>query len=118
MPRKKVYEVYYAPNLPTPNKPVVFNPEVCKGCNICVDACMNEVLLPNLEKGKPPIVAYPDECWYCGCCLMECPKGDDALQVKYPLINSPRWKDKVTGEHFRLGMPNPPPPNLRPPVPW
>lgn len=109
-------KVYYAPNLPTPNRPVIFNPEVCDGCNSCVEACMMDVLLPNPEKGKTPIVAYPDECWYCGCCLMDCPKGDDAIEVRYPLIHNARWKDKKTGEHFRLGMPNPPPPNKRPPV--
>jgi hypothetical protein len=27
-----------------------------------------------------------------------------------------RWKRKDTGEHYRIGMPNPPPPNTRPMV--
>jgi hypothetical protein len=27
-----------------------------------------------------------------------------------------RWKRKATGEHYRVGMKNPPPPNNRPPV--
>jgi hypothetical protein len=27
-----------------------------------------------------------------------------------------RWKRKATGEHFRVGMKNPPPPNNMPPV--
>jgi len=109
-------EVYYAPPLVTPNKPVIFHEAVCNGCNICVETCVMDVFLPNPEKGKPPIVAYPDECWYCGGCLMDCPKGDAAMEVRYPLIHNARWKDKQTGEHYRLGMPNPPAPNLRPPV--
>ena len=110
-------QVYYAPSLVTPNKPVIFYEEACTGCNLCIEACMMDVFLPNPEKGKPPIVAYPDECWYCGCCLMECPKGDDAMAVKYPIMHNARWKDKETGEHYRLGMPdNPLYPNTRPPV--
>lgn len=110
-------KAYMLPNLITPNKPVEFNEEVCNGCNKCVDICMMDVLVPNPDKGKPPIVLYPDECWHGGCCLKECPLRDEgALKVNVPLMSRMRWKRKETGEHFRLGMPNPPLPNTRPPV--
>ncbi|MEM1556555.1 MAG: hypothetical protein QXR84_04895 [Candidatus Bathyarchaeia archaeon] len=37
--------------------------------------------------------------------------------MKWPISSElVRWKRKETGEHFRVEMPNPPPPNLRPPV--
>lgn len=110
-------KVYMLPNLITPNRPVEFDEEICNGCNRCVNICMFDVLFPNPEKDKPPILLYPDECWRCGCCLMECPLRDKgAIKVSFPLILKMRWKRKETGEHFRLGMPNPPSPNTRPPV--
>jgi NAD-dependent dihydropyrimidine dehydrogenase PreA subunit len=91
-------KAYMVPNPPTPNKAVAFNPDVCTGCNLCVEVCPTDVMMPNPEKKQPPIVVYPEECWYCGGCVEECP---------------PPGKD--TGELFRLGMKNPPPPNTRPP---
>ena len=110
-------KVYMLPNLITPNEPVEFDEEVCNGCNRCVEICLMDVLFPNPEKGKSPVVLYPDECWQCGSCILECPLGDKgAVKVKWPLMTKMRWKSKETGEHFRLGMPNPPPPNTRPPV--
>jgi hypothetical protein len=36
--------------------------------------------------------------------------------VEYPLNQRVGWKRKATGEYFRIGMKNPPPPNTRPPV--
>ena len=88
--------------------------EWCKGCNICVDVCRSDVMVPNPEKCKPPIVLYPDECWFCGCCVEHCPTG--ANRLEHPLNQRIGWKRKETGEYFRIGMKNPPPPNTRPPV--
>lgn len=110
-------KVYMLPNLVTPSKPVEFDEKVCNGCNMCVNVCRSDVLMPNPNKRRPPIVLYPDECWYCGDCVAHCPlwqKG--AIKLRHPLAQSVGWKRKETGEHFRVGMPNPPPPNLRPPV--
>jgi ferredoxin len=70
-------------------------------------------MLPNLEKGKPPIVVYPDECWFCGDCVQACQNG--AITMEYPMNQRVGWKRKATGEFFRIGMKNPPPPNTRPP---
>jgi NAD-dependent dihydropyrimidine dehydrogenase PreA subunit len=114
MEKRRVYAV---PNLVTPNKPIEFNEDVCMGCNLCVETCQMDVFIPNTAKRKPPIVMYPDECWQCGCCVKECPHRENgAIKMNWPLMLKMRWKDKETGEHFRYGMPNPPPANRRPPV--
>ena len=105
------------PNLVTPNNPVVFDESVCTGCNNCVETCVMDILMPNPEKGKPPIILYPDECWYDGVCVTACPlwqKG--AIKLNHPINQRARFKRKATGEHFRIGMPDPPEPNDRPPV--
>ena len=109
-------KVYMVPNPPTPNKAVVFDPEFCTACNSCTDVCPTDVLMPNPEEGKPPIVLYPEECWYCGGCVEECP-FPGAIAMIHPTSQriSVNWKRKDTGEQFRLGMKNPPPPNNRPP---
>ncbi|MBI2851230.1 MAG: FAD-dependent oxidoreductase [Chloroflexi bacterium] len=64
---------------------------------------------------EPPLVLYPDECWFCGTCVEECPAAG-AIRMEHPLNQRVAWKRKETGEMFRRGMKNPPPPNLRPPV--
>lgn len=105
------------PNLVTPNRPILFDPDVCTACNTCVDACPIDVLMPHPTEGQPPLILFPDECWYCGCCEMACPVQEEgAIIMNFPLMQRVRWKRKDTGEHFRIGMKNPPPPNTRPPV--
>ncbi|MCJ7734416.1 MAG: ferredoxin family protein, partial [Anaerolineales bacterium] len=76
----------------------------------------SDVLIPNPERKKPPIVLYPDECWYCGTCVQEC-NHTGAITMLHPLHQSISmiWKNKTTAEEFRVGMLNPPAPNLRPP---
>lgn len=32
-------KVYMVSNPPTPNKVVEFNPDICNGCNLCVEVC-------------------------------------------------------------------------------
>jgi len=67
------------------------------------------------DQYSPPLVLYPDECWFCGTCVEECP-APGAIRMEHPLNQRVAWKRKKTGELFRRGMKNPPPPNLRPPV--
>ena len=43
-------KVYMAPNPPTPNRAVAFDSEICNGCNLCVEACRNDVMMPNPQK--------------------------------------------------------------------
>ncbi len=105
-------KAYLAPNPPLPNKAVEFNAALCNGCNQCVNICPNEVLMPNPEKKKQPIVVYPEECWFCGGCVEECTRS--AITLIHPTQQriSVNWKRKETGEYFRLGMKNPPPPDI------
>jgi NAD-dependent dihydropyrimidine dehydrogenase PreA subunit len=93
-------KAYAVPNLPGPGRPVLFNADICNGCNRCVEICPMEVFIPNPEKGKPPIILYPEECWYGGCCVEECPR-EGAITFNHPLMQRVRWKRKDTGEHFR-----------------
>lgn len=108
---------FMLPNPPTPNRVLDFDPGLCSVCNRCVQICRSDALMPNPRKGRPPIVLYPDECWYCGTCVQECPRPG-AVALAHPLNQSVSvaWKRKDTGESFRLGMANPPPPNPRPPA--
>jgi NAD-dependent dihydropyrimidine dehydrogenase PreA subunit len=108
-------KVFMIPNPSTPSYVIKINPDICDGCNTCIEACRTGVLVPNPEQGKPPIVLYPDECWFGGCCQAHCPKPG-AIKFEHPLFRRVGWKRKKTGEYFRLGMHNPPPPNTKPPV--
>ena len=93
--------VFAVPNIPTPSMPVTFNPQVCKGCNTCVDMCPIDVFIPNPHKGAPPIILHAEECWYCGCCAEDCP-CPGAIQFNWPLPLKAYWKNKETGEVRQL----------------
>ena len=108
-------KAYLVPNPQTPCKAVIIDPGKCTVCLQCVEVCRTDVLVPNPDKDKPPIVLYPDECWFCGNCVEHCPVPG-AIRMEHPLNQRIGWKRKDTGEYFRIGMKNPPPPNTRPPV--
>ena len=96
-------KVYIIPNPSTPNRPVIRNPDVCDGCNTCVDVCQVDVYVPNPEEGKPPITLHPEECWYCGCCVNECPQlSEGAIKFNWPLQWKGYFKHKDTGEIIRF----------------
>ena len=78
--------------IPSSARPILFNEELCIGCNNCVNVCQVDILVPNPEKGKTPIVAYPGECYYCGACVMVCPiKG--AIELRHPIMNQAKFVD-------------------------
>ena len=108
-------KIYASPNLPSPSAPVTFDPDLCTGCNTCVDVCQMDMLIPNPDAGKPPLVIFPDECWYGGCCVFSCPTSG-AIKLNFPLVWTTPWKRRETGELFWIGMKNPPPPNPKPPA--
>jgi NAD-dependent dihydropyrimidine dehydrogenase PreA subunit len=96
-------KVYVVPNVTTPNRPVIRNPDVCNGCNTCVDVCQVDVFIPNPVEGQPPITLHPEECWYCGCCVNDCPLlSAGAIKFNFPLLWRVHFKRKATGEIFRL----------------
>lgn len=103
------------PNPMTPCQAIMIDPKLCNGCNLCADTCRRDVMVNNPEKGLPPIVLYPDECWFCGTCVQECPVPG-AIRMEHPLHQRVGWKRKASGELFRVGMKDPPPPNTRPPA--
>ncbi len=108
---------YITRNPVTPNQALWIDPDLCIGCNICVNVCRTDVFVPHAEKRKPPIVLHPDECWFCGNCVSDCPtEPTKAIRIEHPLNQRIGWVRKETGAHFRVGMKNPPPPNPKPPV--
>lgn len=110
-------EAYILPNHSGPTMAVAIDPSLCIGCSSCADICRIQTILPNPEKGKPPVVAYPDECWYCGCCVEACPTG--ALEMRLPINQRVFFKDKETGEVFRIGGAEAPAKSFfRPPYGW
>lgn len=98
MAQEKVYAV---PNVPAPNSPVIFDSDICNGCNQCVEVCEIDVYIPNPEKGKPPIILHPEECWYGGSCVLVCP-NPGAIKLNWPLMQRISWKRKATGERFHV----------------
>jgi len=98
MADKKITAV---PNVTTPSAPVIFDPDICDGCNTCVEVCQIDVFMPNPEKGKPPIMLHPDECWYGGCCVNDCPRPG-AIKFNWPLQQRGYWKNKATGEVHQI----------------
>jgi NAD-dependent dihydropyrimidine dehydrogenase PreA subunit len=107
-------EAFRFANPVTPCEAVRFDAELCTRCGTCIEVCRSDVLVPDTE-GGPPILLYPDECWFCGCCVGHCPV-DGAITMVHPLTQRVGWKRRDTGEHYRTGMKNPPPPNTRPPA--
>jgi NAD-dependent dihydropyrimidine dehydrogenase PreA subunit len=108
-------KAYLVPNPAAAFKAIIIDADLCTGCLECVEVCRTDVLVPGSTQGAPPIVLYPDECWFCGSCVAHCP-SPGAITMEHPLYQRVGWKRKETGEHFRIGMKNPPPPNTKPPV--
>ena len=65
--------------------PVVFDEDVCTGCNNCVKICPMDIFEVNPVKGKPPFVLYPDQCIYDVVCWDRCPSEGDAVKIIPPL---------------------------------
>nr|WP_304709451.1 ferredoxin family protein [uncultured Acetatifactor sp.] len=75
---------------PASLNPICSDPDICIGCNRCVQVCQCDILFPAERKGEPPVVMYPGECYYCGACVMECP-GKGAISLLHPLMNQAKF---------------------------
>lgn len=76
--------------IPCSANPLIFNDDICIGCNRCVNVCQVDTMIPNPEKGKHPILLYPGECYYCGSCVMECPRKG-AIKLQHPVMNRAKF---------------------------
>ena len=75
--------------------PVVFEPDICNGCNKCVEVCQVDVFGPNPQKGKQPLILFPQE----GSCVEVCPRKG-AIRWQRLAMHRVRCKRKETGEDF------------------
>lgn len=76
--------------VPCSARPLIFDQELCIGCNRCADVCQVDIMIPNPEKGRHPVVLYPGECYYCGSCVMACPRKG-AIRLEHPLMNQAKF---------------------------
>jgi NAD-dependent dihydropyrimidine dehydrogenase PreA subunit len=110
-------QAFIVPNPTGPTEAVTIDPDLCIGCNACVNICRMQTILPNPEYGKPPVVVYPDECWYCACCVEVCRTG--ALTMHLPINQRIFFKRKESNEVFRIGQKDAPPRSyFKPPIGW
>jgi NAD-dependent dihydropyrimidine dehydrogenase PreA subunit len=79
--------------------PVVIDPEICNGCNRCVEVCQVDVFAPNPEQGKPPLVLFPQECWQEGSCVEVCPRKG-AIRWRRLSVHRVRCRHKAGGEDY------------------
>ena len=91
--------IYAIPNISTPNRPVINDAELCRGCNGCVGGASDRRVDSRSGSGAPPIILHPEECRYCGCCVDQCPTG--ALKISWPIQQRGYWKRVATGQNFR-----------------
>lgn len=61
----------------------MIDPEICKGCELCISVCPKQVLAIakqlNSKGFAPSTAAYPEECIGCGFCAAICP--DMAIRI-------------------------------------
>lgn len=88
--KEKVLKEYAAEPVSSSVNPVIYDENLCIGCNRCVDVCQCDILFPAEKKGGHPIVMYPGECYYCGACVMACPRKG-AISLRHPLMNQARF---------------------------
>lgn len=80
----------YVSAIPCSARPLIFDENICIGCNRCANICQVDILIPNPVKGRPPVVLYPGECYYCGSCVMVCPR-EGAIRLQHPLMNQAKF---------------------------
>ena len=66
-------------------KSVTFNEELCKGCELCIEACPKKIIALDQDKINargyhPAAVKDMDACTECGQCYIICP--DVAVKIE------------------------------------
>jgi len=51
---------------------LVYLPELCNGCGMCVNVCPHAVFSMN---GRLAVLVHPQACMECGACQLNCVKG-------------------------------------------
>ncbi len=71
----------------------------CKGCELCVSVCPQDVLSMNLEvltpKGYHPAYLHADGCTGCAICAVVCPDAAITVYRETPLRRAPRQVKEV-----------------------
>jgi NAD-dependent dihydropyrimidine dehydrogenase PreA subunit len=78
-----------------PDKPmVIIEPELCKGCGLCIDACAPAVLKYHKKfnsKGYHYAYYVGEGCTGCGVCFYACPEPEAIIVLK----KGAKLKEKV-----------------------
>ena len=45
-------KAFMVPNPQTPCRAIHIDPDLCTGCNACIEVCRTDVMVPNPEKGE------------------------------------------------------------------
>ena len=65
------------------------NPLYCKGCELCVDACPQEVLGLDMDhltpKGYHPVFLLQEGCTGCAICALVCPEAALTVYREIPV---------------------------------
>ncbi len=65
------------------------NEVLCKGCDLCVDACPKDVLILDMErltrKGYHPAHLYTEGCTGCVICAVVCPEAAITVYREVPV---------------------------------
>jgi 2-oxoglutarate ferredoxin oxidoreductase subunit delta len=65
----------------------------CKGCELCIDACPQEVLALDMDhltpKGYHPVYLVKDGCTGCAICAIVCPEAALTVYREAPVKAAP-----------------------------
>lgn len=84
MPKKLWRTPLDSKKIQLPKAEITIKPDLCKGCDFCIEFCPRKVLEKSDQLNKrgiyPPRVADESKCTICGFCAAICP--DFAISVK------------------------------------
>jgi formate dehydrogenase major subunit len=89
MENRVIYnEARLAPNPATPNEAVLIDPDLCCGCNTCVNVCRLDVLMPDRALPDPDTGASPVR----APCEAACPAGIDIKRQLAYIAKAQYWE--------------------------